>query len=230
VVVRTVAELRDVPDPAWPDIERAIRDSGGRASVLAVPAGDGERCLHRLQVTARSALGAVALHAGAVLVDHGWLRILGGGHPPLPSLADANRLPEAGAGGEPPSSLQVARDVLGGIFSINGGGLPGPAGEVCYFGPDTLSWQPLGTGHTGFLTWAVEGGTERFYADLRWEGWEDEVRRLPLDHGLSVYPPLYTAEADPGTASRHPVPWDELARLHADIGRQLDGGPSDPSG
>ena len=34
--------------------------------------------LSRLQVTARSMMGALALSSGGMLVDHGWVRLLGG--------------------------------------------------------------------------------------------------------------------------------------------------------
>ena len=43
-----------------------------------------ERCgdvLHRLQVTTRSPMGAVAHGTGGLLIDGGWLRVLGSGHP-----------------------------------------------------------------------------------------------------------------------------------------------------
>mgnify|MGYP006138941707 CR=1 FL=1 len=40
--------------------------------------------LHRLQVTRRSTLGGLAADTGGLLVDHGWLRHLGGGSARLP--------------------------------------------------------------------------------------------------------------------------------------------------
>lgn len=112
--------------------------------------------------------------------------------------------------------------MLGGRFSINGGALPGPSGRICYFGPDTLDWEALELGHGQFVQWALTGGTTEFYADLRWDGWEDEVDRLALDQGLSVWPPLFTEKGrDRAGASRRPVPWAELAGFHDDMRRQL---------
>src|SRR5437762_7116704 len=142
--------------------------------------GDGISCLYRLQVTARSPLGALALNSGGLLVDHGWLRFLGGGHDGLPDLATANGLdaePPAG----PPGLLEIGRDILGGRFAINGGALPGDMGKVCYFGPDTLRWEPLSLGHGDLIQWAITGGATAFYSELRWPGWEEEASAVPLD-------------------------------------------------
>jgi hypothetical protein len=207
--VRTVAELRDVADPAWPQLAHAI-DAAPNATVAPLTTADGEACLLALQVTARSALGALALNAGGVLVDHGWLRILGGGYDGLPSLALANGL-SAGPPAAPPPALLVAFDVLGGRFAVDGGAL-GARGEVHYWGPDNLVWSPLGIGHSDFVHWALSAGLATFYADLRWDGWAEEVSRIGLGEGLAVMPPLCTSQSRPlGATSRRPVPWGELS-------------------
>lgn len=39
----------------------------------------GETALLATQVTTRSPMGAVVYHTGGILVDHGWIRILGAG-------------------------------------------------------------------------------------------------------------------------------------------------------
>ncbi|MET7401257.1 DUF2625 family protein [Dactylosporangium sp. NPDC005572] len=211
--MRTVDNLTTVPAPAWPALEAELR-SNPQIAVLPIAAPAGRDSLHRLQVTAGSRLGALALHTGGVLVDDGWLRVLGGGADGLPSLAEANGLP----GDErPPAALVVGHDVLGGRFEVNGpdpaaAGRPGDPGEVCYFGPDTLEWTPLGVGHGVWLSWLAQGGTQRFYEALRWPGWPEETRALPLTHGLTVYPFLWSEEAhqDLAATSRQPAPMLEL--------------------
>ncbi|MFB7198264.1 DUF2625 family protein [Streptomyces sp. NPDC056240] len=55
-----------------------MRVCGGRWasrgwSVLPGDVNEGRRCLLQMQVTGRSALGALALHTGGLLVDNGWL-------------------------------------------------------------------------------------------------------------------------------------------------------------
>jgi hypothetical protein len=216
--VRSLVELRDVDDPAWPQLAEAILDSPTSTIVPVVPA-DGEACLLALQVTARSTLGALALNAGAVLVDHGWLRILGGGAGGLPSLAAANR-PDDGFG----PLLVVAFDVLGGRFAVDGGGLGGSRGEVNYWAPDSLAWTSLGIGYSDFVWWSLGETTDAFYADLRWPGWEHEVEKVGLGDGLAIYPPLCTAESRPiANTSRRPVPWDELAWFLDELAKAPEG-------
>src|SRR5438067_3056212 len=107
--MRSVEELTATPDPAWPALEAELR-SNPQVTILPVAAAAARDCLFRLQVSARSRLGALALHTGGLLVDDGWLRVLGGGdHAGLPSLAQANGLP---GDGRPPASLVVGHDVL----------------------------------------------------------------------------------------------------------------------
>jgi hypothetical protein len=135
-------------------------------------------------------MGALARHTGGLLVDDGWLRVLGGGDERgLPSLAQANGLP---GDEQPPAALMVGHDVLGGRFEVNGPdpaatGRPGNPGEVCYFGPDTLAWESLGAGHGAWLSWIAGGGITEFYQALRWPTWRAEIRDLPLTHGITVY-------------------------------------------
>src|SRR5690606_41618744 len=98
MTVRTAAELAAVEDPAWPTLSRML----GRAGVEVVPPPAWSlEVLYRLQVTVRSTLGALALHTGGVLVDGGWLRIIGGGGAGLPDPAAVNGLggPGPGSGG-----------------------------------------------------------------------------------------------------------------------------------
>jgi hypothetical protein len=215
--VRTVDELTATNDPAWPALEVELR-SNSQITILPVAAAAGRDCLFRLQVTTRSRLGALALHTGGLLVDEGWLRVLGGGGDQgLPSLAEANGLPNDGL---PPPALLVGYDVLGGRFEVNGPdpasiGRPGDAGDVCYFGPDTLQWDCLGPGHGAWLSWIASGATTRFYESLRWPGWQAETRSLPLSQGISVYPFLWSREAQQDLAgtSRNPAPMTELFSL-----------------
>ncbi len=221
-MVRAVSELVNVGDSAWPSIQAAAAASVEPVVVLPVDRKDGEECLYRLQVTTRSALGALALNCGGIVVGHGWLRLLGGGYSSLPDLASANGLGAPTDSGVPPPYLEVARDVLGGRFAINGGALPGVVGGVCYLAPDTLGWEPLGTGHGDFVAWAFGAGVERFYDEFRWTGWESEVEPMALDQGLSIYPPLFSQEArDLASTSRRPVPWSELVGFYDQARRDL---------
>ncbi|GGQ73396.1 DUF2625 family protein [Couchioplanes azureus] len=227
--MRTADELMDIPDPAWPELEVELL-ANPQVRILPVSPAAGRETLHRLQVTARSRLGALALHTGGLLVDDGWLRVLGGdgGHG-VPSLAEANGLP---GDQRPPSALLVGYDVLGGRFEVNGPapralGRPGDPGDVCYFGPDTLQWEYVGAGHGGWLSWIAEGGTAEFYDALRWPGWREEVRPLPLTHGITIFPFLWSREAQQNLAgtTRQPSPMAELFSLQDEFAARFAAEP-----
>lgn len=223
-MTRPVADLVAVDDPAWPQIEDAIERGTTPVEVLPVSRERGERVLHRLQVTSGSTLGALALECGGLLVDHGWLRVLGGGHDGIPDLASANGLVEPTDSSTAPPWMLVALDVLGGRFAIDGGGLGVAHGQVCYFAPDTLRWESLDLGHTAFIHAMIGGAGEGFYESRRWPGWEDECARLAHTHGFSLWPPPFSAEGQDLTAvSRRGVPMEELLEFYDDAARGLTG-------
>jgi hypothetical protein len=221
--MRTLAELRDVPDPAWPQIESLIVAAGDRVRPLPVDPDEAAATLVQLQVTARSALGAVALNTGGILIDHGWLRVLGGGPAPL-NLALANGLDAVPH--ESPGRLLVAFDILGGKYSINGGSLPGPAGHVWYFAPDSLEWLSLELSYGDFVAWSMSDRFALFSESLRWHDWETEAESLQLDQGISVFPFPFTKEGrDLCKVSRRPVPIAELFTLWDELATELRGVP-----
>jgi hypothetical protein len=216
--VRTLAELRDVDDPAIHDIQRWMAEAARPVEMLA-PAGGSDEVLHRVQVTRRSALGALAADTGGLLVDHGWLRHLGGGSPRLPrDLASWN---VHGDAARCDGAMLVADDVLGGFFAINGGGLPGKPGEMAYLAPDTLEWEPMGMGHAAFVGWTMTAALDEFYDGQRWSGWQAEVAAVAGDQGLSVYPFLWAGGPPIAERSRAPVPIEELWQLWQSIAAQL---------
>ena len=213
---RSAAELADVSDPAWPDLANLAHEA--RATVVPVDRAQGLAALERLQVSARSTLGALALECGGIVADFGWFRILGGGGYGLPDIAAASNVRP----GEAPPMLMVAFDALGGRFAIDGGGLGCNPGEVCYFGPDNLAWEGLGGGHTAFVESVLSGAMGETFAGLRWPGWETEVGALALDQGLSLYPPPFSVEGkDIAAASRRAVPLSELHGFYADAAQRL---------
>lgn len=221
--VRSVAELRDVDDPAWPGLWLTLTGARVPVRVLEVDPSAGERTLCRLQVSARSTLGALALHTGGLLVDHGWVRVLGGGSE-LPDLATASGLGDPGEASEPPPWLTVGYDVLGGRFAVDGGGLGVRAGEVCHWGADTLRWEGLGVGHTAFVHAAVDGALSDLYEPFRWPGWQDDVSAVAPDQGLALYPPPFTVQGqDPAAVHRRPVPFVQLLAFGDDMAAQLGG-------
>jgi hypothetical protein len=209
-------------DPAWPGIAAAAH-ACGRASVLPREDAAARSCLERLQVTTRSPLGALAYETGGLLIDSGWLRLFGCGHPKLQRAL--------GAWNEflaiPLSEfLLIADDVVGGAFAINGGALGAALGNVFYFSPDILAWEDTKLGHTAFVHWAFEGDLATYYENMRWPGWQAEIAQVGGEHVLSLWPPPWTREGkDISKVSRRPVPALEQWRLQQEIAEQL-GPPS----
>jgi hypothetical protein len=162
-------------------------------------------------VTVQSVLGTVAYETGGLLVGHGWLRLLGGGHGTLPSLYEAAQVDDAALR---PGHLVVGWDVVGGVFALDTGGL-GRSGRVCYYAPDALQWEDLGLGYADFVEWVLSGGVRTFAEDLWWDGWREQAERLPLDEAYLIEPPLWTSSGrDADEPSRRPVPVTELLARH----------------
>lgn len=202
-----VESLINVDKPAWPYLQQALAESD--VVQLPVDPERGRRTLWGLQVSAASTMGAVALHTGGIVADHGWVRLYGGGSEDMPSIAEANGL--GGPGSAPPGALVVGHDVLGGLFAIDGGALGVAPGEICYFGPDTLAWEGLDGGYSAFLGAALGGALDVVFEGLRWPGWQDEVASLALSQGIALYPPPSTVEgSDVSKASRSVVSIQEL--------------------
>ncbi len=220
-------ELSDLlsDDPAWRIVCDWTATSGRTVVVLPATEPNRSETLVGLQVTTRSPMGAVAYETGGLLIDHGWLRVLGSGGGRLGrSILSWNRRSTWTDPSVPPPVLMVADDVLGGVFAINGGALEGELGHAHYFAPDSLNWESLGNGYSDFLHWALTGDIESFYETERWPGWESEVEELSSDQGLSVYPFHFTEGPPIAERSRRAIPMTELFDLQLDIKGQLDGG------
>jgi hypothetical protein len=219
---RTLAELIDLDEPAWPLVQSWIAEARNRVEVMPTSRSAGEDALLRLQVTSRSPMGALALEAGGLLIDRRWVRVLGaGGDPMAGSLLTWNGLDDGPSTPSLVQALIVGHDVLGGFFGLNGGAWGGQLGNVFYFAPDTLEWEDLDMGYSAWLQWLCQGDLAKFFGPNRWPGWESEVSALSPDKGISVYP-LLCAEGGPiAGRSRGNVPMSELWNFHSELTRQL---------
>ena len=200
-------------DTAWDEITEAVAGSPYPVTILPPDPERAEECLTAMGITTRSWLGALVTNTGGLLVDHGWLRVLGSGTGELVDvLVDAD--PAAGG-------LVVAFDVLGGQFAWIPR-VPGAQATIHYFGPDLLSWQDLEQGYAEWLYAVLSGSLTQFYDTLRWPGWEAEVAQLSLAEGIHAWPPPSTVEGeDLATVSRMPIPMTELVSFHHEFARQL---------
>lgn len=202
------------PDDALPHVRRWIAAAPFPVEALPAAEGAGARALEALQITTRSPLGAIAFHTGGLLVDHGWLRVLGAGGPRLPRAVDLWN----GLGGERrcPEGLLVGDDVLGGFFAW----FPSPR-TVRYLAPDTVEWFDTGLGYGDWLAWCLSERLTELVCELRWEGWQEEVAAVDPARGLFVHPPLFARGEPLAARRRRPVPVEELWTFAREAQRQL---------
>ena len=168
-------------------------------------------------------MGAIIYETGGILVDDGWIRILGSGSDRMKrNLAEWNKGKSFEEYGEVPSFLLVADDVIGGFFALNGGGFgKEDLGKIYYFSPDDLEWEPLGLGYSDFIYWTFTGDIKQFYEGLRWKKWKKEVKKIGADRGINFYPFLWTKYDDIEKLSRKDVPIEEIWKLQIDLKTQL---------
>ncbi|GAA0729222.1 DUF2625 domain-containing protein [Dactylosporangium roseum] len=223
--MRSLAELITDDRSAWAEIEAAVSGSPCAVEILPTDPVRAASCLQKLQVTTNSWLGSLVYLSGGLVVDEGWLRVLGSGAPEhrLPDIHTVN----AGFEG---AGLVVAQDIMGGEFVWRQGDSapsPAPSGQsgqptIHYFAPDTLRWEDLGLGYTDWLYAMLGGALDQFYRSWRWPGWQDEVADCPLDAGLHILPPLFTKEGkEIADSSRQPVPMTQLVSTLHDVADQL---------
>ncbi|RAJ11180.1 uncharacterized protein DUF2625 [Chitinophaga skermanii] len=187
--MRSLEELINKEDPAWPLVQEWIESATHTIEVLPVEKQVAEDALLHLQVTTRSPMGAIVYETGGIFVDHGWIRILGAGHPKMQRSIDSWN--QAGSG-----YLMVADDVVGGHFAINAGGLGDDQGKMYFFDPAGLRWEPMDISYSEFLVFCFEGDIAAFYQDLRWTGWEVDVQAIDGNHVFSFFPFLWTKEGE----------------------------------
>jgi hypothetical protein len=222
--MRPLADLLST-DPAWPLVQSWIAEATHAVDALPADRARAEPVLLALQVTTRSPMGALALETGGLVIDGGWLRVLGGGCARMDGdLARWNGLGERPLVPPHEGLLVVAHDAVGGFFALDGGALGDGKGGVFYFAPDSLEWEDLDLGYSDWLGAMLGDAIDEFYEDTRWEGWQTEVAAAGPDRGISIAPPLWTAESRPiEKASRRAVPMAELWRFHHEIAAQLGG-------
>lgn len=221
--MRPVSELINKSDPAWPLVKEWIGKAKNPVETLPCDSVKAKAALFKTQVTTRSPMGAIIYSSGGLLVDSGWIRILGSGHTRLNrTLPDWNKGKSFKEFGEQPPFLFIADDAIGGFFAINGGGLGDDAGKVYYLSPDNVEWEPLDLTYTAFLNFCFNGDLADYYKNLRWNGWKNEVAKLDGNKTYNFFPPLWTKEGkDVNKTSRKVIPVEEQFSFTLDMRKQL---------
>lgn len=210
-------------DSAMPVVRSWIAGATRSVEILPVDRRRAEGVLVDVQCKTSTPMGAIAYETGGLVIDR-WLRVLGGGGPRMDGdLARWNGGKDRPLIKAQDRALIVAHDAIGGFFALNGGGFRGDLGEVFYFAPDSLHFEPIDMGYADWLEAMMSGESQNFYAENRWDGWEREVATLSPDEGLSIYPPLWARESRPiERTTRKAVPMAELWHSQWGMQQQMD--------
>lgn len=155
-------------------------------------------------INKESTLGAIVYNTGGIIIE-GWIRIYGAGEL---DFAERNKL-------FPYDEIVVGEDILGGLFIILAGG------NIAYFAPDTLEIEDMEISLGQFIYWCLQGDTDTFYKDYRWEDWKKDVKVLDLSQGMSFYPYLWADSESFEKRNRTPIPMKELIALEIDFLQQI---------
>lgn len=210
--MRTLQELINKEEPGWAIVKEWIDLAKNKIEVLPTDAQKAEKALVKTQVSTRSLMGAIVYETGGLLVDNGWIRILGaGGERMSRNLPDWNFGKTFNRQGETPPYLLIADDVIGGFYALNGGFLGEDTGNIYYFAPESLKWMPTNMGYSQFLLFCFETNMDEFYGGLRWDNWQEDVSKLHPDYGYSFFPFLWTKEGkEINKVSKRIVPIGDL--------------------
>jgi hypothetical protein len=221
--LRPVESLINPTENSWPLVKGWIDKATNKVEVLPCDTEKAKTALFKTQVTNRSPMGAVIYSTGGILIDDGWIRILGSGHKRLNrTLPDWNNGKAYKDFAEVPHFLLIADEAAGGFFALNGGLFGKDAGKVYYLSPDNPEWEQLGLTYTEFLNFCFNGDLEGFYKDLRWNGWRAEVAGLDGDMAYAFFPYLFSKEgSDVNKSERRAVPVEEQYQFAVNMIRQM---------
>jgi hypothetical protein len=220
--MKHINELINNDEPGWELVSDWINDATNKIEILPKNEKQADESLYQTQVTTRSPMGAIIYETGGILIDNGWIRILGSGNQKLDrTLPNWNKGKTFNEFGEQPSIFLIADDVVGGFFGINGGILGEDLGKVYYFAPDSLEWEPMDIGYSDFLWWTFTGDLSEFYKNVRWTNWEKEITEINGNQGYSFYPFLWTEHDNINELNRKAVPISEIWELQQEFAKQL---------
>lgn len=183
--MKTLKDLINKEEFGWGLVKSWMKDSKNNFEILPKNPKRADEELLRLQISTKSPVGAIVFETGGILIDHGWLRILGSGSTKLNrGIMEWNKGKTYSNEGEKGGFLLIADDVIGGYFAINAGELGEDIGQIYYFAPNTSSWESLSCGYSDFINWSLNGDLDLFYQTYKWESWKDDMANV---NGSDVY-------------------------------------------
>jgi len=221
--MRTVDQLINRTDPGWPVVKKWIDSAKNKVEVLPADTSKAKDALYKTQVTTRSIMGSIIFCTGGILIDNGWIRILGSG-----SLKMQRTLPDWNKGkafkefGDRPAFFLVADDAAGGYFAINYGSFGKDIDNIYYLSPDNLQWEPIEMNYEDFIWFCFTGDLRTFYSGIKWTSWNKDVQSLTADEVFHILPPLWSKEGkDIEKSIRKPVPAEEQFRNNLELRKKM---------
>ena len=192
-----IGELVSDDTRKWDEIKLMAGRAKNKVEILPKDSGRAVHALIQSQLSTQTRLGALIYNCGGIVIDDGWIRILGSGCGKL-----SRSIPEWNAGklsvirNEEAFYLLVADDVLGGLFAIKAASIEEleTIGVIFYYSPNSLIWQSTGLSYSNFISYCFSGNLKEFYEDFRWKGWQEEIKTIDCNSVISCYPMLWTRE------------------------------------
>src|SRR6478735_7465486 len=136
--------IREVDDltkdnSGWDLVNEWVGSAKNKVILLPVFKSQAKENISKIQVTTKSPMGAIIYNSGGVVIEDGWIRIIGSGSDKM-NRQFYNWNLDAGIFRKENSfsSLFIADDIVGGYFVLNGGALGNDLGKIYYFSPDSL--------------------------------------------------------------------------------------------
>jgi hypothetical protein len=222
--MQSLDELINKTDPAWPLVQKWLVTAKNKVEILEVDSANAKKALFDAQVSTYSTLGGVIYNTGGIMIDNGWLRILGSGSTKLNrTVPEWNKGKTIKAYGDKPAYLLVADDAAGGFFAINYGAFGKDLKNVYYLAPNSLKWEPLSLGYSEFVLFCFEGDLAEFYKGLRWSTWNQFIANLDGSKSYSFRPYLWSKEGtDIEKCTRKLVTTEELFKFNLTKQKELN--------
>lgn len=211
--------MSNIDNSLWQEINNMFKNSNRQLRLNIDELEDGVKALDVLKITSKSALGSIILNTSGIVIDN-WIRILG--HGSDRGILLYNSIGEGGIATKINKMLIVADDVIGGLFALNAGKFAERIGEVWYFAPDTLQWEPLEMEYSEFIAWIAQGNVDEFYSSMRWSTWKEDCEKVKFNEAILIYPFLWSNEIQLEKADKRIVPVEELLEINQENSKKFN--------
>lgn len=221
--MRPIDKLINRKEPGWTIVKKWIDSAKNKVQVLPVDTIKAKDALYKTQVTSRSIMGAIVYSTGGILIDNGWIRILGSGSSTMKrTLPDWNKGKAFKKFGDRPAYFLVADDAAGGYYAVNYGSFGNDLDSIYYLSPDNLKWEAMEMNYEDFVWFCFNGDLNQYYKSLRWSTWQKDIKSLKADEVFHILPPLWSKEGKEIEKSyRKPVPAEEQFFYNLDLRRKM---------